>query len=75
MYANRKGWPLKSCDATIRMGDGNKKDLNAPTTFDVTVAFEGPLSVEQRERLLDIANRCPVHKALTQPIQIRVVAI
>lgn len=75
MYANRKGWPLRSCDVTVRMQDGPKNDANGSTVFDVTISFDGELSVEQRSRLLEIANRCPVHRALARPISIRVVAV
>jgi len=74
MYANRKGGPLKSCDTEVRLTSGEKTDVNSPTVFEVKVWLEGELTVEQRERLLEIANRCPVHRALTRPISIRVSA-
>ena len=35
------------------------------------VRFEGPLSAEQHLRLLEIANKCPVHRTLTSEINIR----
>jgi putative redox protein len=35
------------------------------------VRFEGPLSVELHSRLLEIANKCPVHRTLTSKINIR----
>ncbi|MDQ1386905.1 MAG: hypothetical protein QOF56_359, partial [Acidobacteriaceae bacterium] len=35
------------------------------------VRFEGPLSAEQHSRLLEIANKCPVHRTLTSEINIR----
>ncbi len=41
------------------------------TTIDRKVTLEGDLSDEQRERLLQIANACPVHKILTRPISVR----
>ena len=34
------------------------------------ITLEGDLTVEQRVRLLEIANKCPVHKALEQPLMI-----
>jgi putative redox protein len=41
------------------------------TVIDREVEFEGALSDEQRDRLLAIANRCPVHLTLTSTIEIR----
>lgn len=35
------------------------------------ITLEGGLSEEQRERLLEIANRCPVHRTLTSEIKVR----
>ncbi len=35
------------------------------------ISLAGPLSAEQRERLLEIANRCPVHRTLVSEIDIR----
>jgi putative redox protein len=35
------------------------------------ISLTGPLSAEQRERLLEIANRCPVHRTLVSEIDIR----
>ncbi len=75
MYANRKGWPLKSCDVTVRLSDGQKDAANSTTNFDVTVSFNGELTVDQRQKLLEIANRCPVHRALMRPMQITIVAV
>lgn len=71
MYANRKAWPLKSADVTVRLNK-ESSDLNQTEHFDVTVSFQGDLSVEQRDRLLEIAYRCPVHKALSGSIAIKV---
>ena len=34
------------------------------------ITLEGDLSEEQRQRLLEIANKCPVHRALSQSIQL-----
>ncbi|MFP3249627.1 MAG: OsmC family protein [Paraburkholderia sp.] len=66
MYAQRKGWPLADVRVTLSMtsdGEGS--------TIDRQIVLEGDLSDEQRERLLQIANACPVHKILTHPITIR----
>ena len=65
MYAQRKQWPLEEVHVTLALETGE-----AGTTINRTIVLTGPLSDEQRERLLQIANACPVHKILTRPISI-----
>jgi putative redox protein len=65
MYADRKKWPVEK----IRIEIGSEK-LNATTIFNRHIYLEGSLDEEQRQRMLQIANTCPVHKALTNPIEI-----
>lgn len=77
MYAERKQWPLEGvhvvlswarvhaedcaeCDTEVRMVDG----------IEMEVSFSGELSEDQRRRLMEIANKCPVHRTLSSPIQI-----
>ncbi|MBK9261630.1 MAG: OsmC family protein [Polyangiaceae bacterium] len=65
MYADRKGWPLSAVEVTVsgeKQGDGYHLKRS--------VKLVGELSDEQRERLLEIANKCPVHKMLTGKIEI-----
>ncbi|HXZ08576.1 MAG TPA: OsmC family protein [Paraburkholderia sp.] len=66
MYAQRKGWPLDEVRVTLSIETGDEG-----STIDRKIVLEGALSDEQRERLLQIANACPVHKILTRPIGIR----
>ena len=66
MDAQRKGWPLADVRVTLSIETGAEG-----STIDRRVVLEGELSDEQRERLLQIANACPVHKILTHPITIR----
>jgi putative redox protein len=66
MYAQRKGWPLEDVRVTLSIETGEEG-----STIDRRIVLEGDLSDEQRERLLQIANACPVHKILTRPIAIR----
>jgi putative redox protein len=66
MYAQRKGWPLADVRVTLAIETGE-----AGTSIDRQIVLEGDLSDEQRERLLQIANACPVHKILTHSITIR----
>jgi putative redox protein len=65
MYAQRKGWPLEDVDVKLSL-----EKTTTGTAIDRQIVLHGALSAEQRERLLQIANACPVHKTLTQPIAI-----
>jgi putative redox protein len=65
MYAKRKDWPLEALRVTLSM----TSTANG-TLIDRQIVLTGPLSEDQRERLLQIANACPVHKILTGAIQI-----
>jgi putative redox protein len=66
MYARRKEWPLEGVRVKLSMENGA-----SGATIDRQIALEGALTDEQRERLLQIANACPVHKILTQSATIR----
>ncbi len=41
--------------------------------IEMQISFAGPLSEEQERRLLEIANKCPVHRTLSAPIPIRTI--
>lgn len=82
MYADRKGWPLESVTITVSHGKIHADDCgDCETTagridrFDKTVELEGPLDEAQRERLLEIADRCPVHKTLHSEVLIETKAV
>lgn len=66
MYADRKGWPLEQVDVKVsrtRLPSGG-------THLDRTVTLVGALDATMRERLLQVANACPIHKVLTSPIEV-----
>ncbi|WP_277186406.1 OsmC family protein [Caballeronia sp. BR00000012568055] len=65
MYAKRKGWPLEAVGVLLSMTTGAEG-----TAIDRQITLTGPLDDEQRERLLQIANACPVHKILSGTIRI-----
>ncbi|RAK63841.1 OsmC family protein [Hymenobacter edaphi] len=67
LYADRKGWPLQRIETEVSF---------APTADHVVrhlsrqIRLAGELTAEQRQRLLQVANACPVHKALTAGVPI-----
>ena len=78
MYAGRKEWPLDAVRVTLRHDrvhakdcEDCDKDTGMIDVIDKKLELEGDLSDEQRERLLAIAARCPVHRTLLNEIKIR----
>lgn len=61
LYATRKAWPLES--VTVRVLH-RREGLESKDRFAREIVLAGELSAEQRRRLLEIANRCPVHETL-----------
>jgi len=77
MYADRKRWPLEKVRVTLRHSRIHAKDCAACETtngyidqIDCDVELTGDLDDTQRERLLHIAERCPVHQTLTSEVRI-----
>ncbi|WP_344664331.1 bifunctional alpha/beta hydrolase/OsmC family protein [Catenulispora yoronensis] len=78
MYADRKGWPLEQIAVTLRHDRVHAKDCEDCDTTQGHVdrisrhlELTGPLEAEQRTRLLEIADMCPVHRTLTGETVIR----
>jgi putative redox protein len=68
MYAARKGWPLAGVRVRLRFNPDDKPA--AGSDIERRVELDGPLDAGQRERLLQIANACPVHKILAGEVRI-----
>lgn len=67
MYANRKGWDLEEVKLEIEL----ERDENENNTvINRKLILLGNLDETQRSRLLAVANSCPVHKILSNPIEI-----
>ena len=67
MYADRKKFPLDSIDVVVTL----EKNPNSETTLmGREITLHGDLSEDERSRLLQIANLCPIHKILSNPVQI-----
>lgn len=67
MYADRKGWPLDGLDVHVEF---QRESSFSTTQLIRNITLHGNLSEDQRERLLEIANKCPLHKTLTHPVEI-----
>ena len=77
MYADRKGWPLDRVRVTLRHSRIHAKDcLDCETRtgwidhIDRDIELSGDLDDSQRQRLMQIAERCPVHQTLTSEVRI-----
>lgn len=77
MYADRKGWPLAGVAVSldedrIRAEDCSDCESESGPVLRITkrVELHGELDEEQRSRLMEIADRCPVHRSLVSEIQI-----
>jgi putative redox protein len=73
MYAARKGWQLEKVHVMLehskeeRPGENDGKPVDM---IDRIVRLEGPLDDEQRAKLIEIAEKCPIHRTLTNQIDI-----
>ncbi|WP_300300065.1 OsmC family protein [Ferrovibrio sp.] len=71
MYAERKKWPLVRSSVQVRHSKITGADGKPLDRFERVITMEGDLSEEQRQRLLEIANRCPVHETLTRGSEVQ----
>lgn len=75
MYARRKGWPLDHVWVDVTHDKVHARDAEAPSgqkvdTFSRSIHLIGALDDDQRQRLLQIADKCPVHRTLESTSQI-----
>ncbi|MGB6957949.1 MAG: bifunctional alpha/beta hydrolase/OsmC family protein [Bradyrhizobium sp.] len=77
LYADRKSLPLERTTVTLRHSKIHAEDCAECETkagmldqIDRVIAMEGPLDAEQRQRLMEIADKCPVHRTLTSEVRI-----
>jgi putative redox protein len=78
VYARRKQWPLERVVVTahhdrVHVEDcvDCEKGTSRIERIERRIALVGPLTVEQRARLLEIADKCPVHRTLTGKLDIK----
>jgi uncharacterized OsmC-like protein/pimeloyl-ACP methyl ester carboxylesterase len=77
LYADRKSFPLERATVTLSHSKIYAKDCAECETkegmldqIEVAIGLEGPLDADQRKRVLEIADKCPVHRTLTSEIRI-----
>jgi len=77
IYADRRKWPLERARISLRHRKVHAQDCvdcdTKPARMDVVdriITLEGALTEEQRAKLLEIAERCPVHQTLQGKIQV-----
>jgi uncharacterized OsmC-like protein len=82
LYARRKGWPLENVTVSLHHSKIHAVDCAECETkvgridrIEREIQLTGALTNEQRAKLMEIADRCPVHQTLTSEINIRTRAI
>jgi putative redox protein len=77
MYADRKKWPLEAAEARVRHAKVHREDGGDPDNkrsridqFSRKLVLEGQLDEGQRQRLKEIADRCPVHRTLHSDVSV-----
>jgi uncharacterized OsmC-like protein len=78
MYARRKGWPLRDVTVRLRHSRIHAEDCADCETkegmldrIERDIELTGTLTEDQRGKLLEISNRCPVHRTLASEINIQ----
>ena len=66
LYAERKGWPVDRIETRL-IRDAGQGKINS---IDLELFLGGDLNDEQRQRLGEIASRCPIHRTLTEGVTI-----
>lgn len=66
MYADRKNIPLESADVEVKITE----ETSQKTVFTRNITLHGNLTDEQKQMLMQVADKCPVHKILSKPSEI-----
>lgn len=69
MYARRKGWDAGTIEISVKRAPS--EDSHVPHLLEKELSISGSLDDAQRARLLEIADKCPVHRMLTQGVTVR----
>lgn len=68
MYARQKNWPVNHL--RVRVAHSKDKDQTPPDLFTREITIAGDIDAAQRARMIEIAEKCPVHKTLTSGARI-----
>ncbi|WP_343532376.1 OsmC family protein [Pedobacter sp.] len=68
MYADRKQFPLETI--TVNLAICAEEEMDKGTVIEREIKFTGDLDEDQIKRLMIIADKCPIHKILSNPIRI-----
>jgi len=69
MYAARKGWELRAVQVELRFNPHGPPPEGG-SLIERSITLQGTLDDEQRARLLELANKCPLHRMLTGEVHI-----
>ena len=77
MYMDRKGWNATRIRVRVNFSRDYETDISSPDSapkridvFERLIYVEGDLDESQKERIIEIANKCPVHRTLEQQAKI-----
>lgn len=69
MYADKKGWNVDKIEVELGI-QTTKTETGQSAEIESVITITGDITAEQKQRMLEIARKCPVHKLLTNPISI-----
>ncbi len=82
LYARKRGWPLENITVSLRHSKIHAADCDNCETkegkidrIERDIQLTGSLTDEQRAKLMEIADKCPVHQTLTSEINIKTRAV
>jgi uncharacterized OsmC-like protein len=82
LYARKRGWPLENITVSLRHSKIHARDCEECETKEGRVDriwseihLDGALTDEQRTKLMEVAEKCPVHQTLTSEINIKTRAL
>ncbi len=69
MYADKKGWDVDRIDLEVSIHI-EKNETGQVSNIETQIAISGQVTADQKERMLEIARKCPLYRLLTNPLNI-----